>query len=81
MSDRIEDLGVVDARDARRRPSAETEASPASVAFVLGLLMLAIGMGALGFSYRDLATAVGLALATPGVVLIAGAIFAKRYGR
>lgn len=83
MSDRIDDLGVVDARTVRSSVAKERAAdvSPAAGAFVLGLLLVSLGLFAIGYSFRDVATAVGLALVAPGALLLIGAIYAKRYGR
>lgn len=83
MSDRVEDLGVVDARDARlNRPQEQPrDVSTRAGAFVLGLLLVALGLFAIGLSFRDLATAIGLALLAPGALLLVGASYAKRYGR
>jgi len=55
-----------------------TEPGVAGGVFLLGLVLVAIGAAAIGLSFRDVATAVGLALLIPGALLIAGAVYAKR---
>lgn len=55
-----------------------SETSAAGGVYLLGVILVAVGTAAIGLSYRDLATAIGLALAIPGALLIVGAVYAKR---
>lgn len=77
MKDRVEDLGELDTKT-RAQGQRERDASALAGAYVLGLLLVALGAAAIGLSMRDVAFAIGLGLLVPGILLVVGLAWRHR---